>query len=94
MISNANAKALDADRRVRAQQRIRSANEALGSVRSLPDQLDGMRHALTAKDLAGLLQVSEVTIYKFAKSNRIPSFRIGTAVRFDPVVISQWLRQM
>ena len=62
--------------------------------RSLPEQLENMVHALTAKTLAQLLQVSQVTIYKLAKAHKLPSFRVGTAVRFDPRAVAQWLRQM
>ena len=53
-----------------------------------------MVHALTAKTLAQLLRVSQVTIYKLAKAHKLPSFRVGTAVRFDPRAVAQWLRQM
>lgn len=60
--------------------------------RSLPEQVEKMAHALTAKNLAQLLQVSEVTIYKLAKVHKLPSFRIGTAIRFDPRAVAQWLR--
>jgi excisionase family DNA binding protein len=62
--------------------------------RSLPEQLEKTAHALTAKNLAQLLQVSQVTIYKLAKAHKLPSFRIGTAVRFDPRTVARWLRQM
>jgi excisionase family DNA binding protein len=65
-----------------------------GLGRSLPEQLEKTTHALTAKNLAQLLQVSEITIYKLAKAHKLPSFRIGTAVRFDPRAIARWLRQM
>jgi excisionase family DNA binding protein len=68
-------------------------NDAADLSRSLPEQLEKMAHALTAKNLAQLLQVSEVTIYKLAKAHKLPSFRIGTAVRFDPRAVAQWLRQ-
>lgn len=48
--------------------------------------------ALTAKDLAEILNVSKITIFKYAKAGRIPSFRIGTCVRFDPRAVANWLR--
>ena len=63
-------------------------------VRSIPEQLEKTAHALTAKNLAQLLQASEITIYKLAKAHKLPSFRIGTAVRFDPRTVARWLRQM
>jgi excisionase family DNA binding protein len=59
---------------------------------SLADQLEKIGRAITAKELAELLSVSKVTIFKHAAAGRIPSFRIGTCVRFDPRVIANWLR--
>lgn len=49
-------------------------------------------HALTANELANILAVSHVTIFKHAKAGRIPSFHIGTCVRFDPRTVADWLR--
>lgn len=59
---------------------------------SLADQIEQTGHALTAKELSVLLAVSRITIFKHAKAGRIPSFRIGTCVRFDPRAIATWLR--
>ena len=61
---------------------------------SLPDRIERIGHALRADELAKMLTVSTVTIFKQAKAGRIPSFRIGTCVRFDPKTVSQWLRKM
>jgi len=73
---------------------VRKGEDAAELPRSLPEQLEKMAHALTAKNLAQLLQVSQVTIYKLAQAHKLPSFRIGTAVRFDPRAVAQWLRQV
>jgi len=59
---------------------------------SLVDRIERFERALTASELAGLLAVSRVTIFKQAKAGRIPSFRIGTCVRFDPRAVARWLR--
>jgi excisionase family DNA binding protein len=59
---------------------------------SLADRIERFGHALNARQLAVLLAVSTIVIYKLAKSNRIPSFRIGTCVRFDPKAVAAWLR--
>ena len=45
--------------------------------RTLADQIERIGHALTADDLATILAVSRITIFKYAKAGRIPSFRIG-----------------
>jgi excisionase family DNA binding protein len=49
---------------------------------------------LTADELAKMLTVAKVTIFKQAKAGRIPSFHIGACVRFDPKSVAQWLRKM
>ena len=46
-----------------------------------------------AEKLAKLLGVSKITIFKLAKAGRIPSFRIGTCVRFDRRAVAKWLRE-
>ena len=61
---------------------------------SLPDRIERIGRALTASELASMLTVARVTIFKQAKAGRIPSFRIGTCVRFDPKMVAQWLRAM
>jgi len=59
---------------------------------TLADQIERMGRALTANELAVMLNVSKITIFKHAKAGRIPCFRIGTCVRFDPRAIANWLR--
>ena len=61
-------------------------------VMSLADQVEKIGSALTAHELAKLLSVSKVTIFRQAAAGRIPSFRVGTCVRFDPRAIANWLR--
>jgi excisionase family DNA binding protein len=45
---------------------------------SLADQIEKIGRALTAKEIATLLHVSPITIFKQAAAGRIPSFRVGT----------------
>ena len=59
---------------------------------SLPERIERIRHAITANELAGFLAVSPITVYKMAKAGKLPSFPVGTAVRFDPRMIAEWLR--
>ncbi len=63
-----------------------------GQLLSLADRIERFGRALTATQLAALLAVSKIIIYKLAQTNRIPSFRIGTCVRFDPKAVADWLR--
>jgi len=59
---------------------------------SIAEQIENIGRALTAEDLAALLSVSKITIYKLAAAGMIPSFKIGTLVRFDPKAIAAWVR--
>jgi excisionase family DNA binding protein len=61
---------------------------------SIFDKLEKIDRAITAEELARLLCVSHVSVFRWAKSGRIPSFRIGTCVRFDPRAIADWLRKI
>jgi excisionase family DNA binding protein len=60
---------------------------------TLADRIERTARALTADELSKILTVSRITIFKQAKAGRIPSFRIGTCVRFDPRAIANWLRR-
>ena len=59
----------------------------------LTDCLDGKRRALVVTDIAEILSISERQVYKLVASHRIPCFKIGGSIRFDPLAISVWLRQ-
>jgi excisionase family DNA binding protein len=61
---------------------------------TLAEQVEHIEGAVTANALAKLLGVSKITIFKMAKAGRIPSFRVGTCVRFDPRKVADWLRKM
>ena len=60
---------------------------------SIADQIEKLGRALTAAELAKFLSVSRITVFKLAKAGRIPSFRIGTCVRFDGKSVANWLRR-
>ncbi len=60
---------------------------------SVAERIERMDSAMTAEQLAKILNVSKITIFKQAKAGRIPSFRIGTCVRFDPRAVANWLRR-
>lgn len=46
---------------------------------------------LKIKDVAELLQVSEKTIYRWIKENKIPSMRINWQYRFNRDAINEWV---
>jgi excisionase family DNA binding protein len=60
---------------------------------NLASQIEKMGRALTADDLAELLSVSKVQVYKLASQGKIPAFRIGMSLRFDPHSVAAWLRE-
>ena len=60
---------------------------------SLADKIEKLGRALKAGELAFLLGVSRITIFKLAKAGRIPCFHVGTCVRFDPKEVAEWLRR-
>ena len=72
---------------------MQSCNENRTEPLSLADRIERIGRALTANELAEMLTVSKITIFKLAKAGRIPSFRVGTCVRFDPRSVAQWLRR-
>lgn len=59
----------------------------------IPTRLERMTEALTAPELARILGMGRTVVYEMASAGRIPHFRIGTMIRFDPVQIAQWLRE-
>ena len=59
----------------------------------LADSLDRKTSALTVSDVAELLNISERQVYKLVAEHRIPCFKIGGSIRFDPFAVALWLRQ-
>jgi excisionase family DNA binding protein len=58
----------------------------------LADSLGQKRRALLVVEVAQLLNISERQVYKLAAEHRIPCFKVGASIRFDPVAVSAWLR--
>lgn len=46
---------------------------------------------ISVKDIAGLLKVSEKTIYRMIRNETIPCFRVGGQWRFDRREIKSWI---
>ena len=62
-------------------------------ITSVVERIAQFECALTADDLADVLSVSRITILKQAAAGRIPSFRIGSCVRFCPKAVAEWVRK-
>jgi excisionase family DNA binding protein len=59
----------------------------------LADSVAKRATALTVSDVASLLNISERQVDKLAAEGRIPCFKIGNSIRFDPGALVAWLQQ-
>jgi excisionase family DNA binding protein len=55
------------------------------------DRLGNHEKLLTVKELAGILSISQKTIYSYVARNMIPYIKIQSSVRFRPKHIASWL---
>ncbi|MFP4379708.1 MAG: helix-turn-helix domain-containing protein [Candidatus Sumerlaeia bacterium] len=46
---------------------------------------------LSASDVAGFLNISEHTVYRWCKSGKIPYYNLESTYRFDKDEFEQWL---
>jgi excisionase family DNA binding protein len=60
---------------------------------NLPDSLEKRTTALTASDVAKVLNISVRQVYSLAAGNTIPHFKIGGSIRFEPTAFAAWFRQ-
>jgi excisionase family DNA binding protein len=59
--------------------------------RDLPTRIRQFKRAMSATQVADLLDFTVSHILKQAKRGKIPSYRIGGAVKFDPIRVADWL---
>jgi excisionase family DNA binding protein len=57
----------------------------------LPTRLRRFKKAISATTLADLLDFTTSHVLKMAKKRKIPSYRLGGAVKFDPIRVADWL---
>lgn len=48
---------------------------------------------LTVKDIAALLQLSQVKVYRMINANTLPSVKIDGARRFKPAEVYAWIER-
>ena len=46
---------------------------------------------LTVRELAGYLRVHQSTVYRQLREQKLPSFRVGSAWRFNREEIERWM---
>lgn len=66
---------------------------AQGAPVGLRDRILGFERALNTSEVGALFGISINSVYKLARAGSIPSFRIGTSVRFDPKAVVEWLEK-
>jgi excisionase family DNA binding protein len=59
----------------------------------LASRIEKLPGALTASELATLLNMGKTAVYEMAATGRIPSIKIGATVRFDPSRTATWIRE-
>ena len=56
---------------------------------SIANHLEEIDRGMTTTELAALLKISRRSLYDMAKAGRIPSFSVGSHVRFDPHTVAE-----
>lgn len=56
-----------------------------------PGSLDDVR-LLTVAEVAGLLRLSRVTVYRMVNSGSLPALKVGRSVRIPEHVVREYLR--
>ncbi|HSF15141.1 MAG TPA: helix-turn-helix domain-containing protein [Vicinamibacteria bacterium] len=51
-----------------------------------------MSDVLTLREVASLLKVHPNTVYRLARSGRLPAFKTGTDWRFQRLAVESWMR--
>lgn len=51
------------------------------------------KEILTAKEVAGYLNLHPLTVHKYARQGKIPAFKIGTDWRFHKKYIDKWIKE-
>jgi excisionase family DNA binding protein len=59
---------------------------------NLVEQLEARSGAMKVSELSKILGVDDKHVYRMAARGRLPSFHVGSAVRFDPQEVANWLR--
>ena len=55
------------------------------------EQIKKKQNQMKVEELAKMLAMSRLTLYKMCKHGRIPHFRLGTMIRFCPQTVAEWL---
>ncbi len=71
---------------------VKSVIEFPGRPLDLATQIERHEGALKVSDVVRYLNLDRSTVYSMVQAGRIPHYRIGDSIRFDPVILADWLR--
>jgi len=57
------------------------------------ETIDNFSRALTVEELAGIVAVSEKTLYRHIRAGKLKAIKIGGQLRLNPKTTADWLRQ-
>lgn len=57
------------------------------------DSIEQSDHCFTAAELARLLHIHQLTVYRHIKAGRLKAFYVGAALRIEPRAAAAWLRE-
>lgn len=60
---------------------------------SIEERLMSFDRAMTSKEVSEIFNLHQDSIRRQARRGDIPSFRVGTAIRFDPKKLRDWYRK-
>jgi len=60
---------------------------------NMPESQENMNSLLNPSQVAGLLGMSRVWVYKQVEKGLLPFYRVGEAIRFNPEEIQGYLEQ-
>ncbi len=52
-----------------------------------------MKPVMSAREVAHLLDVDEITVYRLARRQKLPAFKVGNQWRFDRGALEQWMNE-
>lgn len=58
---------------------------------TIAERLSRLEQGISAHELAEILGISPQSIYTAAKRNELPSYRVGTSLRFDGCAVASAL---
>jgi excisionase family DNA binding protein len=56
------------------------------------ESIQNSDHCFTAAELAHLLNIHKLTVYRHVKAGRLKAFYVGAALRIQPTAVADWLR--